>query len=95
MKTLYSEGKQLEHLIDDLRTLSLADVGALKLNLKEQSLSDLLLDVFNSFSHLAKQKNISLKQDIQNLKPILLIKRLKQVLVNFAPTMPSSTPLKN
>ncbi|MEZ4629300.1 MAG: ATP-binding protein [Deinococcales bacterium] len=93
MKTLYSEGKQLEHLIDDLRTLSLADVGALKLNLKEQSLSDLLLDVFNSFSHLAKQKNISLKQDIQNLKPILFDQeRLKQVLVNLLNNALEHTP---
>ena len=54
------EAERLEHLVEDLRTLSMADAGELKLVIRPYSPQKLLLDVQKIYNHQAKQKNITL-----------------------------------
>lgn len=62
-QTMYDEAQHLQNLIEDLRTLSLADSGALKLNLTTLRADDLLNDVQKSFAPLAEQQHIRLEVD--------------------------------
>ncbi|MBI3739314.1 MAG: HAMP domain-containing protein, partial [Chloroflexi bacterium] len=53
------EAERLEHLVDDLRTLSMADAGELKLSVRPYSPQKLLHDAQKIYSHQAKQKKVS------------------------------------
>lgn len=55
------EAERLEHLVDDLRVLSMADAGELKLSLRLYSPQKLLHDAQKIYSHQARQKKISLQ----------------------------------
>lgn len=55
------ETERLEHLVDDLRILSMADAGELKLSLRPYAPQKLLADAQKIYSHQAGQKKISLQ----------------------------------
>ncbi len=55
------ESLRLERLVNDLRTLSLADAGELVLNIQPVALDALINDVVKSFQHPAAQKGIQLQ----------------------------------
>jgi two-component system, OmpR family, sensor histidine kinase BaeS len=61
---LHSEVLLLSRLVDDLRTLSLAESGGMKLELKETALQTFLGAVLESFSPRATSASIALKLEV-------------------------------
>jgi two-component system, OmpR family, sensor histidine kinase BaeS len=61
---LHSEVLLLSRLVDDLRTLSLAESGGMKLELREIALQSFLGAVFESFSPRAASADIQLKLEV-------------------------------
>ena len=59
------EAERLEHLVEDLRTLSMADAGELKLVVRPYSPHKLLHDVQKTYNHQAKQKKIALSAKVE------------------------------
>jgi two-component system, OmpR family, sensor histidine kinase BaeS len=60
VKRLSGQTKLLERLVEDLRTLSLADAGALKLELQATDVLRLCRDTLETFQAKAEQNNIQL-----------------------------------
>lgn len=83
---MQAEVRHLQHLVEDLRTLSLADAGELKLHLEPTSIPELLERVAEAYRHQAEQNQIDLKVEVDpnlpnvNLDPA----RMEQVLGNLA-----------
>lgn len=79
------EANRLEQLVNDLRTLSLADAGELKLNIHAVDINKLLSDIQTMYLHQFNQKRVALNFEPApvilpaNLDPI----RLTQVLTNI------------
>ncbi len=61
---MHDEALYLQRLVEDLRTLSLADAGELSLSLNSVQPGDLVQRLANSFQHQAGQKRIALETDI-------------------------------
>jgi len=60
-ETMYNKVQQLKRLVEDLRTLSLADAGELALNREPVSPWTLLEQSAAAYQHLAERQNISLQ----------------------------------
>jgi signal transduction histidine kinase len=90
------ETRSLARLIDDLRTLSLAEAGQLPLDLAPTLVSDLLADVVTSFSGQAEIAGIDLHIEAANELHALSIMadagRLDQVLSNLLANAIRHTP---
>jgi two-component system, OmpR family, sensor histidine kinase BaeS len=84
-EAIYEEAQQLRHLIDDLRTLSLADAGELSLRVETANPSDLLADALRSFAVKAQQQGVRLELDTPgDLPPVKVDRaRMMQVLSNL------------
>ena len=88
------EAERLEHLVDDLRTLSLADAGELSITLQDVSPQKLLNDIHAAYSHIASQKNVKIQLDVSSEIPMLNIDpgRMTQVLTNIFDNALRHTP---
>ena len=88
------EAMRLEQLVDDLRTLSLADAGELSINPQEVSPQKLLSDIQATYQHIANQKNIKIRLDVPPGLPMLNIDpgRMTQVLTNIFDNALHHTP---
>jgi signal transduction histidine kinase len=88
------EAIRLEHLVDDLRVLSLADAGELSINLQEVSPQKLLKDIQATYHHIARQRNVKIKVDVASDIPMLNIDpvRMTQVLTNILDNALHHTP---
>src|SRR5215212_6041736 len=88
------EATRLEHLVNDLRTLSLADAGELSMQLQTIEPQRLILEVASLYQHQAQQKNISVETDIApHLSNIKLDPgRMTQVLTNIMDNAMRHTP---
>src|SRR5688572_14987612 len=79
------EATRLEHLVNDLRILSLADAGELTINLQPIEPRRLLQEVASLYQYHTQKKNISLELDIT--APLSTIEvdpgRMTQVLTNI------------
>jgi len=64
--TARREIRSLSALIDDLFQVAKLDAGGLVLEQAPNSLSDLISDTLESFSHLARKKNIHLSGDVES-----------------------------
>jgi signal transduction histidine kinase len=63
----------LSALIDDLFQMSQLDAGGFPLNRADASLSDLISDTLESFSHLAMQHEINLEGQVEsNVDPVFM-----------------------
>jgi two-component system, OmpR family, sensor histidine kinase BaeS len=84
-ETLNLEAEQLKRLVEDLRTLSLADAGELPLARQDTAPRDLLERVAAAFSTCARQAHIALKTAADEQLPELSIdlERMVQVLENL------------
>jgi len=60
------EVRSLSNLIDDLFQVAKMDAGGLTLNRAPNSLSDLISDTLESFSHIAQQHNIQLTGEVES-----------------------------
>ncbi len=88
------EALRLEKLVEELRTLSLADAGELSINLQEVSPQKMLSDIQTTYFHIANQKNVNIQLDIPSDIPILKIDpgRMTQVLTNILDNALNHTP---
>lgn len=88
------EAGRLEHLIDDLRTLSLADAGELSISLQPTSPQRLLEEVVSLYQYQARRKNVTLDMKITPPLPELQLDpgRMTQVLTNILDNALRHTP---
>ncbi|HEU0291843.1 MAG TPA: ATP-binding protein [Anaerolineales bacterium] len=88
------EAARLEHLINDLRTLSLADAGELTMTLETIEPQRLLQEVAALYQYQAQRKNISLELDIATPLPNIEVDpgRMTQVLTNILDNAARHTP---
>jgi len=88
------EAERLEHLVDDLRTLSLADAGELSISLQSVEPGRLLQEVASLYQIHAQKKNITLDLDIDSPLPTLEVDpgRMTQVLTNILDNAMRHTP---
>jgi len=88
------EAERLEHLVNDLRTLSLADAGELTIAPQIIEPQKLLLEVASLYQYQSQSKNISLDLDIA--APLSTIEvdpgRMAQVLTNIMDNALRHTP---
>jgi signal transduction histidine kinase len=80
------ETRALARLVDDLRTLSLAEAGELPLEQEPVDVAELLSDVCTSFSGEAEVAGIDLIVDVESASPLVVsgdAGRLDQVLGNL------------
>jgi signal transduction histidine kinase len=84
----------LSHLVNDLRDLSLAESGQLKLDRSPADVVDLVRRKFNQFEVSARQKNIQLKLEVLSPVPEIRIdsKRIEQVITNLLSNAIRHTP---
>jgi signal transduction histidine kinase len=94
LDVIYGEAQHLFHLIQDLRTLSLADAGELPLQRQQIEPVDLLQRVKKAFSHQAEVHEISLevvaKTDLASIE--VDEERMMQVLGNLISNAMRHTP---
>lgn len=88
------EAERLEHLVDDLRTLSMADAGELKLVTQPYGVRELLSSAAKAYAHQARQKKITLAIQVQeNLPPLQIdAKRMREVISNILDNALRYTP---
>jgi two-component system sensor histidine kinase BaeS len=89
------ETRALARLVDDLRTLSLAEAGQLTLVWETVDVSDLLADVCTSFSGQAEVADIDLTCELDDTSPVTItadVGRLDQVLSNLVSNALRYTP---
>jgi len=91
---IYGEVQHLQQLVEDLRTLSLADAGELRLNRQPIEPRALLDQVAALFQHRADQQHIALRVEADDALPALTIDegRLVQVLSNLVANALRYTP---
>jgi len=88
------EAARLEHLVDDLRTLSLADAGELSIHLQIVEPERLLREVASLYQVQTQRKNITLDLDIASPLATLEVDpgRMTQVLTNILDNALRHTP---
>ena len=94
LRAMHEESRLLSHLVDDLRTLSLADAGELTLNRVPTAPGELLERVVASFAPRATAKGVDLCLDISPALPAALLdaERCAQVLGNLLGNAIRHTP---
>lgn len=85
LQSLLEETRHLSHLVEDLRTLSLAEAGALDLHLEPIYLADFLQEVSGSFRREAERAGVSLEAVTDSEAPAAELDphRLREVLANL------------
>lgn len=86
VQMLLEETQLLSRLIEDLRTLSLAESGHLPLHLESIQVADLLADLATSFRGQAETAGINLQIETERLSNVQIeadVMRLNQVLANL------------
>jgi signal transduction histidine kinase len=88
------EAGRLENLVDDLRTLSLADAGELSIEKQSVDLKKLLQDIASVYQHRVQQKNVVLELDMPSDLPFIQAdaNRLTQVVTNILDNALRYTP---
>ncbi len=95
-KSMLEETRLLQHLVEDLQTLSLAETGNLELNFQTLLVKDLLEDVVTSFSGQAKEGKIQIRLNYPKELAELTLEgdwhRLDQVVGNLVSNALRYTP---
>lgn len=88
------EAARLEHLVEDLRTLSMADAGELKLHLQPTPAASLILDAQKVYAHRAAQQQISLQLTAPETLPQIEVddQRIQEVFANIIENALRYTP---
>ncbi len=93
-EAMNQEATQLKRLVEDLRTLSLADAGELKLAYQTVKPGELLTQIKQSFEPIAQEHKVALKLEVQQGLPNVQIdpERMVQVLANIVSNALRYTP---
>jgi signal transduction histidine kinase len=88
------EATRLEHLVNDLRILSLADAGELTISPQALEPQRLLNEVAALYQYQARQKNITLEQQVEAPVPAIQVDpgRMTQVMTNILDNALRHTP---
>lgn len=88
------EAARLEHLVNDLRTLSLADAGELAINLQTIEPERLIQEVASLYQFETQRKNVALAVDVASPLPAIEVDpgRMTQVLTNILDNALRHTP---
>ncbi len=94
LEVIHEETQHLQHLIEDLRILSLADAGELSLHPQQISPQELLTKQASAYQHQAKQLEIALQVEASPLLPAIEVdpERMAQVLGNLISNALRYTP---
>ena len=87
LKSLYDETQILSRLVDDLRTLALAESGSLQLKREPTDLGLLIREIVSTFGPKAEGKRIRVKTEIGEVEPLdvdttRIIEVLRNLLTN-------------
>jgi len=93
LKSIIEETQILSRLVDDLRTLALAESGALHLKREPTNLGELIRDAISGFEAQAKEKDITFQSSLDdredaNIDP----QRIREVLTNLLSNALRYTP---
>lgn len=93
-ETMYAEVQHLQRLVDDLRTLSLADAGELVIRRQPVAPKELLEKLAATYRHQAEQQKIALRVEVEaGLDEIDVdAERMEQVLGNLVSNALRYTP---
>jgi signal transduction histidine kinase len=84
LNSILEETRILSRLIEDLRTLSLAESGALHLKRESTNLGELIRDVVAGFESQANEKNIRIELSLIDLEEVNIDpQRVREVLSNL------------
>ena len=88
------EAMRLEHLVDDLRLLSLADAGELSISLQTVEPQRLIDEAASLYKYQTQRNNIALALDIDSPLPMIEVDpgRMTQVLTNILDNALRHTP---
>jgi two-component system, OmpR family, sensor histidine kinase BaeS len=91
---MQAEVRHLQGLVEDLRTLSLADAGELKLHIQSVKPGELLEYVVATYQHQAEQQKVQIKVNIEPGLPEIEVdpERMEQVLGNLVSNALRYTP---
>jgi signal transduction histidine kinase len=94
LSVIYDEIEHLQHLVGELRTLTQADAGELKLNTQPVKPDELLQHAYSVFEHQAAQKGVRLERRVmKGLPPVIVDEaRMAQVLSNLLSNALRYTP---
>ncbi len=93
LRSILEETQVLSRLIEDLRTLSLAESGALQLRKELTDLGELVRDTVAGFASQFKEKEISLELDLARLEDVSVDpQRIREVLSNLVSNALRYTP---
>jgi len=93
LKSLYDETRILSRLVDDLRTLALAESGSLQLKREPTDMGLLMRDVVSAFSSQAKEKGIEFTFEIEDADPVEIdATRIHEVVANLLSNALRFTP---
>lgn len=94
LEVMYDEAQHLQRLVEDLRTLSLADARELPLQCQPTAPSALIERIVAKYSHAAAQRQIQLQRQVEADLPGLILdpERMAQVLSNLVSNALRYTP---
>jgi signal transduction histidine kinase len=94
LETMHTEIQGLIHLVEDLRTLSLADAGQLHLNRQLTAPQNLLERVVGAFNHRAAEKGVNFRLELSSdlVQVSVDPERYHQVLSNLVANALRHTP---
>jgi two-component system OmpR family sensor kinase len=93
LKSIIEETQILSRLVDDLRTLALAESGALRLKREPTNLAELIRDAVSSFESQIKEKDIRVQTSLQSVEDAAIDpQRIREVLTNLLSNALRYTP---
>ena len=93
LKSILEETQTLSRLIEDLRTLALAESGALHLKKETTNLAELIRDTVAGFESQAKEKGLSLLMDLGQADEVNVDpQRVREILSNLISNAVRYTP---
>ncbi|HSM71448.1 MAG TPA: ATP-binding protein [Anaerolineales bacterium] len=93
LKSLYEETQILERLVDDLRTLALAESGSLHLQREPTDLGELITNAVAGFESQAEEKGIDIELQLDAVDDVRVdALRIREVLMNLLANAVRYTP---
>ncbi len=93
LKSIMEETQILSRLVDDLRTLALAESGSLQLQRESTNLGALIRDIASGFESQAREKEIQIETSLEDSEELMVDpQRLREVLSNLISNALRYTP---